>query len=168
TLAVTTTVDQANGGFLIYTDTRGLPTIIEVPPNAVSETITLVYTPASSTTHPISPNLGFAGRFFALDVQRDGILQPHFPFSRPVTVTLHYTDTDVTGLDENSLTLDYWDEEQDQWVDAATTYTPPSTYDRHPDENWLAVPLCHLTDFALTGVRLHHIYLPLALKNYAP
>ncbi len=89
-----------------------------------------------------------------------------FPFQQPISVTVHYTDADVTGLDETTLTLDYWD--GGQWVDAATTCDPPSSYDRHPDENWLAVGVCHPTEFGLSGEmgqsQPQKIYLPLILK----
>ncbi|MFO7918684.1 MAG: hypothetical protein R6V13_11440, partial [Anaerolineae bacterium] len=43
------------------------------------------------------------------------------------------------------LVLKYWDGEA--WVDAACGVG----YDRHPEENWLSVEICHLTDFALLG-----------------
>jgi hypothetical protein len=36
-------------------------------------------------------------------------------------------------------------------------------YDRHPNENWLAVPICHLTKLALFGQ--HRVYLPLVIKQ---
>ena len=36
-------------------------------------------------------------------------------------------------------------------------------YDRHPDENWLAAPICHLSRFALFGK--YTVYLPLVLRN---
>ena len=46
------------------------------------------------------------------------------------------------------------------WEDAAC-----GAYDRHPDKNWLAVPICHLSQFALFGERDYLIYLPLVLRN---
>ena len=131
----------------------------------MTATTTLVYTPISAPTHPISPNLRFACHAFNLEAQQSSTI-PGFTFQKPVTVTIHYSDADVEGVDENSLTLDYWDKTAGQWLDVTTTCTPTSTYDRHPDENWLAVPLCHLSEFALVGERQHHIYLPLVLRNY--
>jgi hypothetical protein len=83
-----------------------------------------------------------------------------------VTVTIHYTDTDVAGLDEASLVLEYWNVSENAWEDVAC-----GPYDRHPDENWLSVPICHLSRFALFGVEprqeeQHQLYLPVILKNY--
>ena len=36
-------------------------------------------------------------------------------FSRPVTVTLTYTDTQVEGLMEDELQLFYWNEGKGEW-----------------------------------------------------
>ena len=157
-----TLVDPDTGGTLVYTDTQGNPTTVEVPGEAVTESITLLFTPVSTPTQSISPNLRFAGHFFDLDAYLGNSLLPGFVFSKPVTITIHYSDADVQGVNEISLTLYYWDEGSSAWVDAAC-----GDYDRHPDENWLAVPICHLTKFGLAGVRQYDIYLPLTLRNYS-
>jgi hypothetical protein len=65
-----------------------------------------------------------------------------YVFAEPISITIHYTDTDVIDMDEEMLTLYQWD--GNGWVDAAC-----GAYERHPDENWLSVSLCHLTPFAL-------------------
>ncbi len=78
----------------------------------------------------------------------------------PATITLHYTETDVIGLDEVSLALERWNAVTSAWEDAAC-----GPYDRHPDENWLAVPVCHLSRFALFGEPEHSVYLPLVPQN---
>ena len=133
-------VDPTIGGTLTYTDTQGLPTLIQVPAGAVTEPTTLFYTPVETPTPP--SGFAFAGHAFDLDAYQGGALQPGLTFSVPVTVTLHYTGTDVAGLDENALVLEYWN--GSAWVDAAC-----GDYDRHPDENWLSAPICHLSRFAL-------------------
>ena len=159
-----TTVDPTTGGTLVYTDTQGNPTTVEAPGGAVSETVTLLYTPVPSPTQPISPNLRFAGHAFDLEAYEGGTLQPGFVFSKPVTITIYYSDDDVEGISESSLYLYYWT--GSAWDDAANTCTPPSTYDRHPDENWLAVPICHLSQYGILGTSAHNvIYLPLVMRN---
>jgi hypothetical protein len=60
-------------------------------------------------------------------------------------------------MDENTLVLWYWN--GSSWEDAAC-----GLYDRHPEENWLAVPICHLSLFALSEEK-PTIYLPVILKN---
>ncbi len=162
---VSTVISPTTGGSLIYTDTQGLTTSVDVPPDAVAEATTLTYAPLGSPTAPISPALGLAGHAFTLDALRDGTLQLGFSFSKPVTITIYYADADVNKVNEQTLTLDYWD--GSRWVDAATTCTPVAAYERHPAENWLAVPICHLSEFALLGQRMNRIYLPLIVRNQA-
>lgn len=71
-------------------------------------------------------------------------------FQKPVTITIHYSDSDVACvLDENYLTLYYW--AGSEWKDATSTCTPPSTYTRDLTGNVLSVPICHLTPFAIGG-----------------
>jgi len=154
---IATSVPTSTESTLVYTDTQGSPTVIQVPAGAVTEAITLVYTPVEMTTAP--SGFSFAGHAFELGAYQGGSLQSGFTFSVPVTVTLHYADADVAGLDENTLVLDYWNESTSAWEDAAC-----GLYDRHPGENWLAVPICHLSRFALFG--RHTIYLPLVLRSY--
>ena len=160
----TTSVDPVTGGTLVYTDTQGNPTTIEVPGGGVEDPVTLLYGPILSPTQPISPNLRFADHAFDLEAYRDGIHQAGLVFSKPVTITIRYSNADVEGInDEDDLWLYYWT--GSAWADAASTCTPPSTYDRHPDANWLSVPVCHLTEFGLMGGSGHRIYLPLVVRN---
>jgi uncharacterized repeat protein (TIGR01451 family) len=156
-------VPTDTGNTLIYTDTQSLPTIVQIPSGAVTSTTTLLYSPLSTTTS--NSQFTFAGHAFELDAYRDGVLLSNFTFSVPITITLHYTDTDVSGIDETLLKLDYWNSSTSRWEDAATTCIPLSTYDRHPDENWLAISICHLSRFALFGGKQYSIYLPLLVKN---
>ncbi len=154
--AVQTTVSPAVGGTLIYSDTQGNPTTtVTVPPNAVTRTVTLNYTPVNSATAPAG--FAFAGHAFDLRAYEGSNLLPSFTFAQPVIVTLHYTDADVAGLDENSLKLYYLN--GSTWQDAAC-----GAYERHPDQNWLSVPICHLSQFALFGKSGYKVYLPIVRR----
>ncbi len=119
--------------------------------------------PVDTDTPP--SGLSFAGHFFNLDAYRGALLLPDFTFNTPVTVTMRYSDDDVKGMDEDTLILYYWDTASSQWVDAAKTCTPESSYDRRPGKNWVSVPICHLTKFGMFGETLYRIYLPIVLKN---
>jgi hypothetical protein len=152
------TVPSGVESTVIYTDTYGRPAIIQIPNGAVTETITLVYIPVDTATSP--DGFAFAGRAFDLEAYRNDVLIPGFTFSGSITITVHYYDSDVFIQDENGLTLQYWDESSGEWMDAAC-----GSYDRHPGENWLAVPICHLSRFALFG-EVHTVYLPLTMRNY--
>jgi parallel beta-helix repeat protein len=67
-LGVQRTIDPAEGGTLVYMDTQGLTTTIEIPPGTVTRTATLVYMPLVSPTYPLSPGMVFAGHAFDLDI----------------------------------------------------------------------------------------------------
>ncbi len=141
----TKTVPTAGSTLLVYTDTQGLITAVEIPEGAVTETVTLVCAPHPTPTHPISPSLRFAGHAFDLDIYLNGVIQPGYRFNAPITITIQYSDEDLVGLDEEALMLYHWDGAA--WRDAACG----AGYERHPDENWLSVEICHLTGFALLG-----------------
>ena len=138
---------------------NGLTTTVEIPSGAVTESTDLVYTALATTGYADPLNFSFAGHTFDLDAYRSNSLLYGFAFNVPVTITIYYSEADVAGLDEEVLSLHYWN--GSAWVDAAC-----GAYDRHPDENWLAVPTCHLSQFALFGEREYLIYLPLVLRNY--
>jgi hypothetical protein len=142
--ADSTVVTPEEGGTLVYTDPQGLTTTIEVPPGAVTTSLPLVYTPFDTPTQEPPTGFQFANHFFDLTAYVTGI-PSGYVFKTPIYVTIHYSDADVFGLDETTLTLHYWS--GGAGPDAACG----AGYERHPDENWLKVPICHLTPFALLG-----------------
>jgi hypothetical protein len=158
-------IDQYMGGTLVYTGTAGSRITISAPAQAVTETTYLAYTAVSSPPSQ-PPNLVFAGVAFGLEAYQNGVHQPGFAFQGPVTIAIAYTDEQIEGLDESSLTLDY--NTESGWVDAATTCNPVSVYDRHPAENLLSLNVCHLSSFALFASEEpaldHRVYLPLTQK----
>ena len=101
------------------------------------------------------------GQAFALDAFLGTTRLANYAFSQPVLVTIGYRDVDVAGLDESKLTLRYWNAASSTWSDAAC-----GPYDRHPAENWLAVPICHLSQFALFQETVKKMYLPLVERNH--
>lgn len=106
-------------------------------------------------TMPTAPTgFNFAGQTFQLSAAESGAFAEHYNFKEPVTITLHYLDADVVGVNKSKLELDYWN--GSAWVDAAC-----GAYDWHPAENWVAVPICHLSQFALFGPPLLKLYVPL-------
>jgi hypothetical protein len=177
---VSVTVGPNKGDLLVYTDSQGSPTTIEITPGTVPFTTTFVYTPLSSPTPPLPPGSHFANHAFDLDTYcqqgdnmvylplimrgcgagaipqsvggsfnlRGTITLPCSPtFQKPITVTIHYSDADVAGLDENDLRLYYWTGAL--WDDDANTCTPASTYTRDTLNNVLSVPICHSSRHAL-------------------
>ncbi len=74
-----------------------------------------------------------------------------FIFNRPILITLDYRQSDIIGLDEQSMLLYYYDELSDTWLDAATTCATPLPYIRNPVGNKLGVFVCHLSRFGVGG-----------------
>jgi hypothetical protein len=173
-------VDPVNGGTLVYTDTQGLTTTIEVPPAAVSLCTDLVYTPLLTPTETLNPGDKYAQHAFFLHAslcasrhrQRvylplvvrgmssgalSARLAPLLPllapgdpvFQKPVTMTIAYSDADVTGIVSNTLRMVYWT--GSAWDDMAGTCGAPPAYDRDLDNNHISFTFCHMSQGALVG-----------------
>ena len=166
---VSTPIDPTMGGTLVFTSPSGSSTMIIVPTGAVTQPTTLIYTPVSTTSVP--PGYVFGGLAFTLVASQSGTIVSDFSFLRPVAVTIHYTDSDVAGLDESTLVLYYWDTVTSTWKDVATTCSPASTYWRYPSHNKIVVGICHLSGFGFFGIigdistYDRSVYLPLILRN---
>jgi hypothetical protein len=59
------------------------------------------------STTSVPPVYLFGGLAFTVVGSQDGTILTDFSFLRPVAVTIHYTDSDVAGLDESTLALFY-------------------------------------------------------------
>jgi hypothetical protein len=142
--AVILTVTPGVGGTLVYTDGNGSTTTVLVPPGAVSETLTLIFTPLPKPSHATAP-LAFAGHAFLLEAYKGPYVQPGYVFEEPLLITIHYSDDDIAGVDDEAeLRLYVWTGRE--WNDAACR-----AYTRQLDENWLSAEICHLSEFALLG-----------------
>ncbi len=150
-----TVVYTDTGGIIQVDDGEGIVTTIGIPGGAVTQTTAIVYT--AIVTPPVEIPAGFtiAGHSFSFTAYQDNLPLDGFTFARPVTITISYSEADLVGIDDDSLLLMVWDADQGAWVDAAC-----GAYDRHMDENWLSVPICHLSDFAWLGATEHKLFLP--------
>lgn len=131
--------------------------------NTVITTTTFEIVPQASPLTGTG-SLQFANTSFQLHAL-DGVGNPvpSYTFSQPVTITLVYTDSDIVGTEEALLALYYWDTVSSAWRDAATSCSPVSTYVREMPINRLSVAICHLSEFALMGIKneyMHKLYLP--------
>ena len=77
-----------------------------------------------------------------------------------INMRISYNESDLFGVREDSLGLYYWNTTSNAWEDAATT-CPGGTTTRNPAENWISLPLCHLSEFALMGSKQVLQYLPI-------
>jgi hypothetical protein len=139
---------------LAYTDTQGLWTQLDVPTNAVTQTMQLVLTPTVATPFD---GYAFAAHAFHLAAVLDGQALPDFAFGGPLGVTIHYSDLDVRAIDEGRLVL--WWRTGDAWTNAEETCVPPSEHTRNPAANVIRVGICRTGTYALFGPT-QRVYLP--------
>jgi hypothetical protein len=98
---------------LIYTSTNGGGTSVLIPPGAVSGTVTdtvsFYYTVIStdSITTPLPSRLTLSGDPFELDafIGNEITATRIITFNAPVMITIHYTETDLNGISEQTLKL---------------------------------------------------------------
>ena len=148
---------------LVYTDTQDSPTTLDVPAGAVTGTTTILYAPkAPQAVTGIPSGLALGNHAFDMDAYRGGALLPGFTFQKMVTLTVEYSDADVSGLDEETLALYRW--AGSGWEEIGTR--PPETYTLDVENNLLTAYLRSFSRFSTMGVRGGHpIFLPLVLRN---
>jgi arylsulfatase A-like enzyme len=157
---VSTTLTAGIPSSLLYTDTQGLPTRLDFPPNSVAQSTTLILTPDLAIN---GLGLTFAQHAFELAAYQEGTLQTDFAFGTPVTVTIHYSAKDVRLVsDENQLIVLWWT--YAGWQDASQTCDPPTHYERDIINRVLGVPICRLGRLGLFGPT-HNLYLSLVLRD---
>ena len=140
---------DAGGGMLEHTTADGATTTVQVPANAVTETLSLVYEPKGE--YPAPEDGRTTGPSFRLAVQDDDGPVEGFTFLEPITIQVEYTDEDLVYSNEDEVLLYLYVYETNSWVDAATTCDPPSEYTRLPNQNTIAVDICHLSYFGVFG-----------------
>jgi hypothetical protein len=154
---VSAVISETAGGDLVYAEGGSPVTEIAVPGGAVTEATTLIYTPLNTPTDPPS-GLSFADIAFELSAYRDDQLLPDFDFETGITITLHYTDDQIAGLDEETLTLTYWD--GGVWATDGITQVGQDL-----DANIISFWVTHLTDFAFFAEPSYtYVYLPLVVR----
>ena len=155
---VITTVVPATGGTLSHSPDPSSHLTVQVPPHAVTATVALVLQLVTPQSTPAG--FAFGGQSFILNVAIDHTVQDDYYFQKPITVTIDYNAAALGTISEDSLSLFFFDEEQQEWLDAATTCAPPSRYARQPAENRFSVAICHLTEFGVFGQDEQRLYLP--------
>jgi len=146
---------------LTYTDTQGHPTIAAFPPGAVTDTVTIIYTPLASLPHSPPQGLSFADHAFELAAHRNDVPVPGFRPVKPYTIAIEYSDEDVAGLIEDALELHRWDGAHSRWATEGI-----SVIQRDTANNQLVALVNHLGEFALFDQPWYNVYLPVVLKNY--
>ncbi|MBX3001654.1 MAG: choice-of-anchor A family protein [Caldilineaceae bacterium] len=141
-------------------------TRIRIPAGAVDQPTNLHYA-AMTTVNAWQPGFVFGGRGFSLDAYQNGQPLDDFVFLKPIEVTVHYTEDEAKGLNENEIILPFWDGRA--WVDAATSCSPTSIYHRDPAQKVFTVEICHLTEFSMFGIPTSpfRLFLPSTVRGAA-
>jgi PKD repeat protein len=158
------TVSPGVSQTLTYTETDGVTTTVEIPSGAVSTTTEIRFTSIPSPTADITSSLRFGNHAFSLDAYREGRLLPDFTFTGTMTVTVHYRDEDVEGIDEETLKL-YRYRVSLGWIEVGEE--PGEGQDLDVDENVLRAWLRSFSRFGAYGAEVptFQVYLPLVLRN---
>jgi hypothetical protein len=150
---------SSEGGAITYGDANSVTTLtLDIPPGAVDGPVSLAYVPILATPQPPAPGDQFAGPRFELNAAPEGTPVDSFQFNAAVTFALTYPAQ--AGLDEDNLTLLYFDEITQTWESAACGDTH-----RDPINNEISVEVCHLTEFALFSHQADaQIFLPVVTR----
>ena len=148
-----TNVTSDLGGSLSYVDTNGLTTTVQIPQEAVTETLQISYTPIPAITYRPA-GLIEIGRSFDLRAVVSGTLQTVSSLPVPYTITVIYADSQVRSVGEGSLALYYWD--QGQWAKEPSGAV-------NADNNTLIATPNHFSRWTVLGIP--KVFLPLVLKH---
>lgn len=145
---------------LIFSDPQDELTTIQIPAGAVTDPTIIRYEPLSPAAIP--EELGSTNHAFDLSAIRDGETILDFNFESPITITIDYSDMDIIQVYEETIRLYFWDGVN--WIDAASTCTPTSTYSLDTVANQVSVDICHLSTFSLLGELMNRIFVPIIVK----
>lgn len=151
-------IPNATGGVVLSYDGS---TLVNVPAGAAGKDFFLEYTPLPAPNYPTT-GLDFAGVSFDLSAF-DMSDNPITAFALPLTVRVAYDENALGGVEETNLGLYYWNTASASWEDAVSS-CPGGAYTRDKEQNWLSLPICHLSEFALLGPGYNWLYLPLLLR----
>jgi hypothetical protein len=161
-IAVREVIEPDVGGTLVMTNSQQTVVDVTVPSSVLTQTTSLVFTEVN--TYTTQGAFATAGTVFDLEPYVSGTLVPSLTLPSAVTITLNYSDQDVRRVEEDSLMIYWWDEDGEEWLDAASTCDPPSIYHRDPANNQIAVGVCHLSRYALFGEVKLQVFLPMVVK----
>ncbi len=132
---------------------------LQVPANAVSEPVTIYYSRLFTPTTSLPSSSLFALGFNLHAIKADGTTVTQF--AHPLTLIISYPSDAILagmGINENDLSLSYWD--GGQWQ----TAFPCSGCTINTVQNKITVILDHFTEFALIAAE-DQIFLPSLLRS---
>jgi len=154
-------IDPATGGTLACEGVNGRPVQIEVPSNAVTETVTLLCAAWEPNT---LPTYYFAGQGFLLKVYKFGIHRPAYQFQTPITVRAAYPTPLPGNADVAKLELRIGASGEGVWGTTGIGSQEVQTAPPQVVATILRLPERSQDGYALV-TPVDRIYLPLVLKT---
>ena len=106
------------------------------------------------------PDSAFAGHGFEITAVKNG--NSLSTFAQPVNTEIAYSDLDVSFVtDEDVLVLLWWN--GSNWIDAANTCTPNTTYTRNTTNNTINIGVCKAGRYGLFGPT-SRVFMPIFLN----
>ncbi|MBU1046023.1 hypothetical protein KJ616_02795 [Patescibacteria group bacterium] len=145
----TATVTAASGGQATAITSGGGEAIVNIPGGAVSADTTVTVTPTATTESTVSSFVAgvtsgqsvVGGFVYNFSAESGGAAVT--TFNNSVTITMTYTEAQIAGIDESTLTISYWDATTQSWIALVTTVDTAN--------NTLTATTDHFTYFAIIG-----------------
>jgi hypothetical protein len=150
---------------LPYQDFLGQSGSIEIPAGALitpTEVNDLMYSPLSASFYGTPPGMRELVPF-RLTMFTRGVPQETYFFNQPITVTVPYSQTDLSQVYEDTISLFYSD--GDMYMKAVGSCPSEVQYELLDTQNdFYIVRVCHLSEFTLAGGEKFLIFLPMSIK----
>ncbi len=140
TPAVSKTVAGVDGGTMETSDSKAGLTI---PENLASGNVSMAVTPkaSSSYTVPSVNSAAVASQVYDYTLSVGGVSLTQF--TKSVTLTFKYSESDISGINEDTLKVYYWDAANSNWVAVGGTLDKAN--------NTITAEVSHLTIFGVFG-----------------
>ncbi|MEA3453064.1 MAG: hypothetical protein U9Q96_01875 [Patescibacteria group bacterium] len=143
------TVTASGGGTVTATTDDGSEAKVEIPADAFAEDTVIIIDPVEVTgsgvvlaVSAVPTDTGIVGDYvYDYSATVDDIAVE--TFEDLVTITITYTDDQISGFDESSLAIYYWDAITEEWITLSTIVDTAN--------NTLTATTDHFTYFAVIG-----------------
>lgn len=143
------TATRTAGGKTTFTTTANTEVIVKVLAYAVSASTNIAVSEIATTAEAVTTAVAAlpSGKAvvgnYVYNITATSAGEAVTTFSKNVTITLTYTDEQIEGLKESSLVINYWDEDESEWVALDTTV--------YKTTNKVIAKTKHFTYFAIIG-----------------
>lgn len=147
--------DQA--ATITITNGQEVRAIIEIPAGAVITSTELIYTETVLPDQVVAA-IRIGSRSFSLQAQQNNLPVAALTFQQPLTMTIFYTDEEITALNEAEMTLFELQTADASWSDSKVV-----RLEHDPVTNRLLVAITEAADYAL-GAPNRMLFLPMVLR----